>query len=58
MEQGRAESASVQDAVKDITTQDYQVLRLMREMNYGHLVITVKGGQPVHAEVQKSVQIK
>ncbi len=58
MEQGRAESASVQDAVKDITTQDYQVLRLMREMDYGHLVITVKGGQPVHAEVQKSVQIK
>lgn len=58
MEQGRAESASVQDAVKNITTQDYQVLRLMREMDYGHLVITVKGGQPVHAEVQKSVQIK
>lgn len=58
MEQGRAESTSVQDAVKDITTQDYQVLRLMREMDYGHLVITVKGGQPVHAEVQKSVQIK
>lgn len=58
MEQCRAESASVQDAVKDITTQDYQVLRLMREMDYGHLVITVKGGQPVHAEVQKSVQIK
>lgn len=58
MEQGRAESTSVQDAVKDITTQDYQVLRLMREMDYGHLVITVKGGHPVHAEVQKSVQIK
>ena len=58
MEQGRAESASVQNAVKDITTQDYQVLRLMREMDYGHLVITVKGGHPVHAEVQKSVQIK
>ena len=58
MEQGRAESASVQDALKDITTQDYQVLRLMREMDYGHIVITVKGGQPVHAEVQKSVQIK
>lgn len=58
MEQDRAESASVQDAVKDITTQDYQVLRLMREMDYGHIVITVKGGQPVHAEVQKSVQIK
>lgn len=59
MEQGRTEHAcDAQDAAKEITTQDYQVLRLMREMDYGHLVITVKGGQPVHAEVQKSVQIK
>lgn len=47
-----------QNEAKAITAQDYQVLRLMREMDYGHIVITVKGGQPVHAEVQKSVQIK
>ena len=59
MEQGRTEHAcDARDAAQEITTQDYQVLRLMREMDYGHLVITVKGGQPVHAEVQKSVQIK
>lgn len=62
MEQGRTEQVcdtqDTMDVVNDITTQDYQVLRLMREMDYGHLVITVKGGQPVHAEVQKSVQIK
>ena len=59
MEQGRTEHAcDARDAAKEITTQDYQVLRLMREMDYGHLVITVKGGQPVHAEVQKSAQIK
>lgn len=62
MEQGRTEQVcdtqDTMDAVNDITAQDYQVLRLMREMDYGHLVITVKGGQPVHAEVQKSVQIK
>lgn len=58
MEQDRAESIGTQNAAKAITAQDYQVLRLMREMDYGHIVITVKGGQPVHAEVQKSVQIK
>lgn len=58
MEQDRAESIGTQNEAKAITAQDYQVLRLMREMDYGHLVITVKGGQPVHAEVQKSVQIK
>ena len=44
MEQGRTEHAcDARDAAKEITTQDYQVLRLMREMDYGHLVITVKG---------------
>ena len=58
MEQDRAESIGTQNAAKVITAQDYQVLRLMREMDYGHIVITVKGGQLVHAEVQKSVQIK
>lgn len=46
MEQGRTEHAcDARDAAREITTQDYQVLRLMREMDYGHLVITVKGGQ-------------
>ena len=59
MEQCRTEHAcDARESAKQITMQDYQVLRLMREMDYGHLVITVKGGQPVHAEVQKSVQIK
>lgn len=43
MEQDRAESIGTQNAAKAITAQDYQVLRLMREMDYGHIVITVKG---------------
>jgi|GEM_PF-5410961 len=34
MEQGRTEHAcDARDAAKEITTQDYQVLRLMREMD-------------------------
>ena len=57
MEQDRAESIGTQNEAKAITAQDYQVLRLMREMDYGHIVITVKGGQPVHAEVQKSSKL-
>ena len=43
MEQDRAESIGTQNAAKAITAQDYQVLSLMREMDYGHIVITVKG---------------
>ena len=59
MEQCKADRAcNAQDNMNGLTEQDHQVLRLMREMGYGHLVITVKDGHPVHAEVQKSVQIK
>lgn len=55
MEQGRTEHAcDARDAAKEITTQDYQVLRLMREMDYGHLVITVKGGQPFMPRCRKA----
>ena len=32
-----------------------EILRLIRELGYGKIVITVKNGQPVHAELQKSV---
>ncbi len=39
----------------ELTEQDREVLRLIRELGYGKLVITVKNGQPVHAELQKSV---
>ncbi len=39
----------------ELTEQDLGFLRLIRELDYGKLVITVKNGQPVHAELQKSV---
>ncbi|MCQ2438768.1 MAG: hypothetical protein MJ074_03285 [Oscillospiraceae bacterium] len=42
---------------QQISKQDLEVLRLIRELGYGHLVITVKNGQAVHAELQKSVQL-
>ena len=31
------------------TEQDEEILRLIRELGYGKIVITVKNGQPVHA---------
>ena len=34
---------------------EQEILRLIRELGYGKIVITVKNGQPVHAELQKSV---
>ena len=35
-----------------------EVIRLMREVEYGKVVITVKNGEPVHAETQKSIILK
>ena len=41
----------------ELTMQEQQVLELLRRINYGKLVITVKKGLPVHAEVQKSIPL-
>ena len=43
------------NAPPERTEQDEEILRLIRELGYGKIVITVKNGQPVHAELQKSV---
>ena len=36
------------------TPKDLEIIRLLHETDYGKIVITVKKGEPVHAEVQKS----
>ena len=40
------------------TTKEMEVIRLLREIDYGKVLITVKDGKPVHAETQKSFPIK
>lgn len=40
------------------TQKDLEIIRLMRETDYGKVLVTVKNGEPVHAEVQKSIPIK
>ena len=41
-----------------ITKKEMEVIRLMRECDYGKVVVTVKEGMPVHVEVSKSILIK
>ena len=51
-------SGTEKDTLK-ITEQDKQVIRLMRELNYGQLVINVKEGKPIHVEeIRRSILIK
>lgn len=40
------------------TEKDMEVIRLMRQTDYGKVLVTVKNGEPVHAEIQKSIPIK
>ena len=42
----------------DFTDREREILRLIREIGYGKVLITVKNGQPVHAELQKSVLLQ
>lgn len=40
------------------TDKDLEVIKLMRQTDYGKVLVTVKNGEPVHAEIQKSIPIK
>ena len=40
------------------TEKDMEVIRLMRQTDYGKVLVTVKNGEPVHAEIQKSIPLK
>ena len=40
------------------TEKDLEVIRLMRQTDYGKVLVTVKNGEPVHVEIQKSIPIK
>ena len=61
-EQQRQEGVFVMsETKKDIlvpTEKDLEVIRLMRQTDYGKVLVTVKNGEPVHVEIQKSIPIK
>lgn len=47
-----------QVAKESLTEQELQLIRLIRELGYGELNITVKAGKPVHVnEIRRSIQL-
>lgn len=43
---------------ESLTEQELQLIRIIREMGYGELNITVKAGKPVHVnEIRRSIQL-
>ena len=45
------------DAKENINAQELQIIKLMRELDYGQLVVSVKNGKPVHIEMRKSISL-
>ena len=42
---------------ENVNAQELQIIKLMRELDYGQLVVSVKNGKPVHAETRKSINM-
>ena len=50
----KAKEANVQTELK---SQELQIIKLIRDLDYGQLVISVKNGKPVHVETRKSITL-
>ena len=44
-------------AENEISAQEREILKLMRELDYGQLIISFKSGKPVHVETRKSIAL-
>ena len=42
---------------ENVNAQELQIIKLMRELEYGQLVVSVKNGKPVHVETRKSITL-
>lgn len=43
----------------ELTEQEMQVINIMRDIEYGELMVAIQGGKPVRVEeVRKSIKIK
>ena len=41
----------------EIKAQEWQIIKLIRDLDYGQLVVSVKNGKPVHVESRKSITL-
>ena len=41
----------------ELKAQEWQIIKLIRDLDYGQLVVSVKNGKPVHVESRKSIAL-
>ena len=43
----------------ELSSQEWQLIQMVRNLDYGELTITVKGSKPIHVEeIRKSIPLK
>ena len=53
------EKAKESDVNVQLNSQEWQLVQMIRALDYGQLTITVKAGKPIHVEeVRKSIPLK
>ena len=53
------EKAKDSDVKVQLNSQEWQLVQMIRELDYGQLTITVKASKPIHVEeVRKSIPLK
>lgn len=53
------EQAKTPAAKADLASQEWQLIQMIRQLDYGQMTITVKAGKPIHVEeVRKSIPLK
>ena len=52
----KAKEASIK---KELSSQEWQLIEMIRCMEYGQLTVTVKASKPIHVdEIRKSIPLK
>lgn len=42
---------------QELTEEELKITQLIRSLDYGKVIVTVKNGKPVYAEIQKTIQL-
>lgn len=43
--------------IDEIKPHEWQIIQLIRELEYGQIIVTAKNGKVVHAETRKSISL-
>lgn len=53
----RKEVYSMTEKLPEITDEEREIIKLVRNIGFGKIVVTVKNGKPVFVETQKTIQL-